>query len=891
MTLSQPLRLLLVVAALLGFLLGTYWLSLYGSSPRDRVGGEDLLGTLQFLRDPSGRLELPDIVQRDGQKALRPASKQDLNAGYTRDVLWFATTLRNDGKQPLQRYLVVSPPRLEDVRVFVSGQGPVDEMHNGLRTPVAERRVSSRLLAFPVDLAPGEARRVYVRIRSNNAILLEFRQWEPTQFHLTENHINLYNGLQLGALLLFALYAFIAAASTRERTFVYFGITLLSYAMYDVSIFQYGLKYLWTESPDWALRAPGVFMALVAFGIGMVVTELIQSRQRFNLWNRLLALLAVAALLCTPGLLLGDYRYWVQYINYLALAVLVANMGAIITAFLRGEEGAGLALAAFLLLWFSSLVRVGQIIGLLPFHAFWEYSQGWTMVMGGMLMAVTLGERLRRLRSAQENARLEIVAAQIEARLQAEQTVLDRTRELRAARDEAEATSRAKSAFIAQLSHELRTPLHSILGYSGLIAGEAEDPESRRRGEAIRRSGRHLLALIDELLDYARGEAGRLQIELQPLRLRELLDAVVEETRGLAREKGARLEVRLAPDLPEAVLADSLHLRQVLINLVANACHHSQAGVIRLDASATAGRDAGHRRLRLAVSDDGVGIAEADRERIFQPFEQGSDGGGRKGMGLGLAISRQLASLMGGQLTLQELAPGCRFSLEFEAELIDLPATPRVISPRRRYAGPVRRVLVVDDLADNRELLCVMLQQMGFAVSSAENGPMALDRLAEEGIDLVLSDQLMPGMDGWELLAEARRRGHAMPIVLVSAAVPVPPDDAGPTFAATLMKPVDAERLAETLGRCLGLAWRAEEGNAPPPPAAPRPPSAAALAALDELARQGLVSDIEDWVTGILEAEPDAAEFARAVREAVRRLDLEGLMRMTEKSRTTAHPS
>lgn len=886
---TRPLRLLLLTAVLLGLALAFHMLANYGSASRSDQG-EDLLSSLQLLRDDTGQLGFADIVLRDAQGGFRQATAKDLNVGYTKDALWFVATLRNDSARRVQRYLSVAPPRLEDIRVFMMhGQGRVEELRNGLKVPVAARQVQSRQPVFPLELAPGEDRRIYIRIQSDNAILLEFRHWDPLRFHQSASHADLFNGLQLGALLLFAIYAFVAAASTRERAFIYFGISLLSYALYDFALFQYGLQYVWPHSPDWALRAPGVFLALLTFGIGMVVTELLQTRQYFRLLHYGLVGLAVATLLCIPGLLLGDYSYWVRHTYYLSLALLAANMGAILTAFARGQEGAGLALAAFLLLGFTSLVRLSQILGVFPSLVFWEYSQGWSMVVGGLLMAATLGERVRRMRATQEQAQRKIVATQINARIHAEQAVQERTRELQAAKEKAEDSSRAKSAFLAQLSHELRTPLHSILGYSGLIAGEAEDAEARRRGEAIRRSGRHLLALIDELLDYARGEAGRLQLERQPVHLRELLDSVVEETRGLAREKGARLELRLEESLPTAVLADILRLRQVLINLIANACHHSHANVIRVEASAEAGRNVHHRRICLAVCDDGVGIPEADRERVFQPFEQGSERGTQKGVGLGLSISRQLAALMGGGLILLPLTPGCRFELAFDAEVVNLPATPARKLSLQRHGGPVGRVLVVDDLPDNRELLCAMLQQLGVRVAEAESGAMALEKLGQGGIDLVLSDQLMPGMDGWSLLAEARQRGHVMPFVLVSAALPSIPADS-PGFDAMLMKPVEPALLAETVGRCLGLAWLSEEeGESMPALPRPVPPTAGALATLHSLAEQGMVSDIEDWVIHILDAEPEARDFALAVREAVRRLDLAGIQRMTDASPPPLH--
>jgi signal transduction histidine kinase len=882
---SAGLWVLLAVVAVLA--LSIHELAYHGERAMAATG-ERLEGRLAMLRDPGGQLGIDDMAARQRAGQFRPATLRDLSVGYTDDAVWLLFDLHNREPAPLARYLVVGPPRLADVQVFLeTAPGEFLRTRTGQRVDVDQRVVRSRQLVVPLEAAPGARHHVYVRIRSANAILLDLRLWESQLFHYNERRVDLLNGLQFGALFLFALYAFVAAGTSREPAFFYFGVTLLSYSLYDISILQYGLEHLWPGRPDWALRAPGVFLALMVFGLGRVVAELLQTRTHARWWDRLLLGLSVVGLLCLPGMIWGDYPSWVQFVNYLSLALLSVNILVMALAFVRGVEGAGLVLGAFLLLWLTSLMRVGQIVGVIPFHLFSAYSMGWSMVIGGMLMAVTLGERVRRLRAEQEEARRRLVDVQIDARRQAEEAVRERTRELQAAKEAAEASSRAKSAFLAQLSHELRTPLHSILGYSGLMAAEAGDANGQRRLGAIRRSGRHLLALIDELLEYARGEAGRVQLDPQPMGLREFLASVAEETRELAHEHGARLETHFAESLPRAVRADGVRLRQVLINLIANACRHSGGACITLEAEAGAASRAGHRRLVLRVHDDGDGIAEADRERIFLPFEQGDGDGARHGMGLGLSISRQLAVLMGGRLTLLPAGTGSTFQVELELEEVDPPEAARLplaLSLPRRYAGPVRRLLVVDDIADNRELLCAILSAMGFATESVDSGAAALVALEEGGIDGVLTDQVMPGMDGLALLGEARRRGHGMPFLLVSAAQVLPEAAGSPGFAAVLLKPVEPGRLADELGRCLGLAWRHEHkapiaGTSAALPAAPAPE---ALVRLRVAAEQGLVSDIEDWVEEVLEEESAAGLFALAVRDAVRRLDLAAIVGMVE---------
>ncbi|MCC2637426.1 MAG: ATPase-like protein [Moraxellaceae bacterium] len=878
-------RLWLLVLLLAGITLGLQQLARQGHFQSGRLDGVDLARHLEVFRDGSASRDFASIEQefRTGH-FVRPAPA-DLAFGYTRDAIWSTVALRNASTAPVLRYLEVGPPRLADVRLyFRTEEGAIRELRAGLQVAVRDRLLPLRQSVFPLEIAPGQTLRVYARIQSGNALLVDMHLWEPLRFLDANRHIDLLNGLQFGALLLFALYGFVTSVAMREKSFLYFGLTLFSYALFDIAVLQYGYQYLWPDAPDFNLRTPGIVLSITLFSLGQLVAEQLEARRRYPHWNIALRGISLLSLLCIPGMLWGTYATWVQFVNFFTLLQIVLTLSATLQAWLRGFQGASLLLAAFLLLWFTSFLRIGQVLGFLPYSTMSEYSLGWSMVLGGLLMAITQSDRVRRLNAEREEARQALDSAQVVAREQAETEVADRTRELVIARDAAEASNRAKSAFLTQLSHELRTPLHSILGYSGLMRAEAEEPESQRRLDAIQRSGRHLLILIDDLLDYARGEAGRLQLELQPLRLRHFLSSVAEETRELAQAQGIRLETRFAADLPDTVRLDGTRLRQVLINLLANACRHSRASVILLEASTAESHHSGSRRLILEVSDNGIGISEADRERIFQPFEQAGEGAGSQGMGLGLAISRQLVGLMGGTIELRPLVPGSRFRLCLEAEILDMPDFDQTLPPQppRRHAGPARHLLVVDDKRENLDLLADMLQRLGFVVVTATSGEEALANLGRDRFDLVLTDLRMPGMDGWELLQEARHQGHQQPFILLSAVTPeLPPAAPGQSaFAALLVKPVNADHLAGVLARTLGLAWL--QGPPAAPPVAPlQRPSPAALQSLREAAAEGRISDIEDWVEQVLKREPEAAAFARKVREALRRLDLDGISAMT----------
>jgi signal transduction histidine kinase len=384
----------------------------------------------------------------------------------------------------------------------------------------------------------------------------------------------------------------------------------------------------------------------------------------------------------------------------------------------------------------------------------------------------------------------------------------------RAARHAAEAANRAKSEFLAGMSHELRTPLNAVLGYAQLLTMEGGlSPRQARGLETIQQSGQHLLALVNDILDLARIEAGRTALNPAPVNLSELLQTVVHLMRVKADEKQLAVMFDAAADLPAAVLADERRLRQVLLNLLGNAIKFTDDGTVTLRASAEPQGKA-QVLLRLDVEDTGIGMHADDVERIFEPFEQVGDAERRSGgTGLGLAITRALVNDMGGRVQVSsELGRGSRFRIELPLPVAQLA---QVASPRApglaRYAGPPRRVLVVDDVAANRALMCDFLMNAGFEVAQASDGGELLAAARSFRPDLVLMDSVMPSVDGVEATRRLRRDADlaAVPVIAISASATAEHRAACLQAGVNvfLTKPVSLQALQARIGEQLGLQW------------------------------------------------------------------------------------
>jgi signal transduction histidine kinase/AmiR/NasT family two-component response regulator len=384
----------------------------------------------------------------------------------------------------------------------------------------------------------------------------------------------------------------------------------------------------------------------------------------------------------------------------------------------------------------------------------------------------------------------------------------------RAARHAAEAANRAKSEFLAGMSHELRTPLNAVLGYAQLLTMDGGLSARQARGlDTIRKSGEHLLDLINDILDLARIEAGRTELNPEPLRLADFLQSVVNLMRVKADEKRLAFGFEASPGLPDTVLADERRLRQVLLNLLGNAIKFTDNGTVTLGASAEP-EEAGQVLLRLDVEDTGVGMQPEDIERIFKPFEQVGDVQRRSvGTGLGLSITRALVTEMGGQVQVSsEPGRGSRFRVE-----LPLPLAPPVqtgvgtLPHLARYQGPPRRVLVVDDVAANRALMCDFLTKDGFEVAQASDGSELLTAARSFRPDLIVIDSVMPSVGGVEATRRLRGDGElgTIPVIAVSASASAAQRAACLQAGVNvfLPKPVSLEALRAHIGEQLGLQW------------------------------------------------------------------------------------
>jgi len=497
-----------------------------------------------------------------------------------------------------------------------------------------------------------------------------------------------------------------------------------------------------------------------------------------------------------------------------------------------------------------------------------------------------VSESVRVVRNAAgEIVRFEGVAIDVTQQREAAQA-------LQAAKDAADAASRAKSLFLASVSHELRTPLNGILGYTQILRRDPALGEKQRDGvRVIHESAEHLLVLINDVLDLSKIEAGRIDLHPAEFDLAEFARGAERVFAARAREKNLLLETALAPGLPAFVRGDEARLRQVVFNLLANAVKFTAQGGVVFSVERADGD-----RVRFSVSDTGRGIAEGDLERIFDPFTQvGEARGAAGGTGLGLAISRSLVEKMGGMLRV-ESRPGWGSRFWFDVPLPVAEAATRCTASDRRvlgYEGPRRRVLIVDDIAANRSVIAAMLAPLGFELAEAATGGEAIAEAARFRPDLVLMDLRLPGgIDGLEATRRIRATdaGATARIVAVSAsAYDIDRRDCEQAGCVDfLAKPFREEELWGVVGTALQLTWRfaAEAGETRTPfPLLPKVPPVAELDALHDLASKGDILGLRTRVEALQAADAALAPFAQGVLELAARFKMKAIRQFIERHR------
>lgn len=773
-----------------------------------------------FKEEPGQPLDWRQALDAGGWRAADP---EGMSALHQRATMWMVAEVENTSSSVLTRWVVTDYWALMDVQLFVlDGHQPqlLAHQRSGQGLAPRDRALDTEKAAFSVTLLPGQRARLLLRVSDLYWSHMRVQAWDGAAYARAEAGRKLWFAVGLGVV----LALFIVLLLQRDKTMALVAVwMLLSWSM---ELTYAGL----TSEFVVPARLLSPVMVLLLLGVltssaSSFVTMHFMGLEGHRFWHRWNWGLFVVALVLALWVLDTRSNLTRQGLSLLNVIQVLSNLAMLAWARIRGNP---------LRQWMAVIMSINFVLAIARVVvrqyyvepvAFVALMNAVLSIKGSLVLTVIVLVTLQRRRDLHEvRERLRLAELQQLESLQA--AVDQRTAELRQALVAANDANRAKADFLARVSHDLRSPLTSITGYAQLL--QRVEGRTGSLAQTIRRSADHMLVLVNDLIEYARGASGD-RPDLKPVYIHGMLDEVAREAAVLAERRHNRFVLRLETELPTVLVVDARRLRRMLTNLLDNAAKFTHEGLVELLVSvsplpAAVGAQVGRMTLRMAVRDTGQGVAGADQGKLFEPFFRASGAEDVPGVGLGLSIVQTWAERLGGTLSvLSSPGRGSTFTLCLPVEVgTEAGMAQLSCQDDARHLPPLdgagRRVWVVEDYADIRELLAEELRTTGFEVIASPDGADFLQRMRDPRMippALVLTDSLMPGADGAAVLRAVRERWPEVPVVLLSAtqqtmeSMGVAQDEG---FDASLMKPVSLLDLRITLAHLLCI--EGEQGDA-----------------------------------------------------------------------------
>lgn len=750
------------------------------------------LGThVDYLVDESARLSI-DSVRFLKQSDFKSLDNRYFSSGVSESAFWFRVDLNNQSRTR-QWWLALEPIARSTDLYIVQNNTVISHQQVSWETPLSSQTVSLAENLHTVELEPGARATLFIRMTAYGAVRTGFALRDSPTHMVANNHHTLFLGVFMGTMVSLGLYNLFLWFSVRDRAYLYYVAYIVSIAFYWTGLFNLNKQLFWPElaMPNGPIKhATAAIMLFFAANFVIHFLELKQSKHltAYRLVS-MFRVLALSTFLLAPVL---------SAFVHTTLTIVLVNLFtilAIVCGIRRIQDGyspAKLFIVGWGSLMFSIVFMVFEVMGLFPPQSYTLYLSPVASMSEAIFLSMALASRIRALQADRN-------------RLLAE-----RARILQEGKEHLEHLNRTKDFFLSTMSHELRTPIHGILGNVDLLKQYHYATEQQRLLDEVEFATERMGETVGSILDFTDSQTGTLKPTSSAVNVRQLMQLLLHRFDREARQKNNRLHISVRDQVPQQLYLDGVFLEKILSKLINNAVKFTQKGSITIIVEGEFDDALEHKfNLKVSIKDTGCGIAPSRHNTLFVPFIQGDAGlnRGYSGVGLGLPLCQQLASLMSGHIRLVETSPsGSIFELQLGAPVLhkaDTHGLPETI-PTSIYSyysdedsgtvyaslaeddedtpaespapfegaaefesdqdehhpnayGNGRRILVVDDDNSNRLILKRMLRKMGYDSEEASDGHQALNKVEHNHYDLIFMDCQMPVMDGLETTRHIRQ--------------------------------------------------------------------------------------------------------------------------------------
>ena len=777
----------------------------------------NITNQIQYLEDPSKRLKASDLLLPQVNKQFTHSHNHIIRFGFTENIIWTKAVIKNNLNTPIDAVIHIDRPNIEQVEFYELTDDKVTLLGvTGSAVPNIQKEIRSRSPLLELKLDAMETKTIVTRMETTHYLHAAIRLSDPTSYSLHNGSLQLLIGLGLGILAAFLIFGLFSGYRLKSSHHIHF-------SLYVAAALVYMLTQTGFIGIQW-LTLTGLHPKLEAIALALLVAAHCYFERKFlDLAKHnpyIDVILKITTLLCglviLASLFLGNSAS-LQASLLLGIASTPFMIFAIFVRWLNGFKPARYYLISRVILLLVAGFGAQTLYGDLPTNITLSWLLLYGLVLDSILTSFALAERQKELSEQTEEQQQRVAIA--------------------------EAVTRTKSEFLAQLSHEIRTPMNGILGMTELLSGSPLSPTQQDYLRTIGSSGNHLLKILDDVLDFSKIEAGKMSIDISTFDISSMLTECIEMFKARIEEKQLELVTHIDPNVPPQVKGDPVRIRQVLTNLISNAVKYTDHGEIVINIS----NDTQHaKNIYFEVSDTGIGIP-ADRFKVlFQPNQPIDP---TESKGLGLAISERLIKMMKGNIGADsQQGKGSKFWFSIPLEAVEEEERTPILTEKLQDL----RLLVVDDNASCRLVIQQQANSWGMQVSTAVNGKQALALLRsqanlEEPFDIVILDHEMPGMNGLELAARIKEDAliNNNLLVIMLTGLGVAPSSTAARNAGirkVITKPVTGRMLKITLAEELGHLHKIEQTHSNPDTAnSPIPAKLSILVAEDHNLSQKVI--------------------------------------------------